>query len=112
MIEIDSVKDALKMVPFMLSAGATQPKFSIQRVLEALIIAAITAMATSYLTVQRLEGRQSELQRQFDDEVKRRDLEVSSVKSEVKENRVARDQQYENIRTEIQRLALSMERRK
>lgn len=99
-------------IPFLLAAGASQPKISIQRILEALVISVLAAVGASYLTVQKLDIKQELIQKQFDEQVKRRNDEVTSVKADIKATNTKQDLQYELIRTELQKIALVIERGK
>ena len=49
------------IAPFVLAAGAKQPQWNIQRILESLIIAAITAGVTMYGVVQSMRVEISQL---------------------------------------------------
>ena len=98
--------------PFLLAAGSAQPKVSLQRAGEALIIAMCTALATSYITVQKLELKQTQLQLQFEEQVKRRDVEVTTIKTDAALAVAKRDAQYEILRNELQKIALNLERMK
>jgi hypothetical protein len=99
-------------IPFMLAAGTVQPKFSLQRVLEALLIAVISAVGASYMTVQKLEIKQEAIQDQFNKQVERRNLEVNGIKSDLRSSEQKRDLQYEVLRSELQKIALVVERQK
>lgn len=50
-------------IPFTLQAGQEQPKMNIQRIIEALLIAAITGGVAMYATVQVLDTRLENMQR-------------------------------------------------
>jgi len=50
-------------IPFIAAATGATPKFSLARITEAIIIAAITAVASSYAVVWRLEERVASMQR-------------------------------------------------
>lgn len=104
-------------IPFMVGAVAgVKPKMSGTRITEALIIAAVTAVATSYVTIAKIETRvdlqATYQQEQFKAQVSRRDAEVSAIKATMTADSVRLQAQYETLRAEIQRLAISIERRK
>jgi len=99
-------------IPFMLAAGANQPRMSVQRLVEALVIAVLSAVGASYMTVQKLELKQEVIQKQFDDQVQRRNLEVNGIKNDLKSVEEKRDLQYEVLRSELQKIALVVERQK
>lgn len=104
-------------IPFMASAVAgVKPKMSGTRITEALIIAAVTAVATSYVTVAKIETkvdlRDGYYQEQFKSQVARRDAELSAMKAAAAVDTARQQAQYETLRGEIQRLAISIERRK
>ena len=50
-------------IPFTLSEGQAQPKMNIQRLIEALLIAAITGGIAMFATVQVLDTRLQNMQR-------------------------------------------------
>lgn len=54
-------------IPFTLAEGQAQPKMNIQRIIEALLIAAITAGVAMYASMQvldtRLQNMQNDVQR-------------------------------------------------
>lgn len=52
----------LGMMPFMLTMGQPQPKLNLPRLIEAIIIAVLTGVAASYVTVARLDERLSATQ--------------------------------------------------
>lgn len=113
----DWIRDISQMaMPFILAAGAAPPKLSISRVIEAVIIAClggtIGAVGGAYLTVQKLDIKQDVAQKQFDEQVKRRNDEVMAIKAELKETNIRQQAQYEIIRNELQRIALATERLK
>lgn len=62
-----------EIIPFMLAAGAPQPHFSFQRIIEAIIIGAVTAGIAVYSTQQVITAKLDMLQTQ-----------ISEVKAEVK----------------------------
>lgn len=109
---VEHLKEIALSFPFMLASGAQQPKFSIQRITEALVIALITAVATSYMTVQKIDIKQETAQKQFEDQVKRRNEEIATIKAEMRESNIIRSAQYELLRTELQKIAIAMERKK
>lgn len=108
----DWFKDVHMTYPFILAAGVPQPRISVSRIVEAVIIAIIAAVGASYLTVQKLDLKQDQAQKQFEDQVKRRNEEVASIKAEFKENVIKQQAQYEILRGELQRIALATERLK
>lgn len=101
-------------MPFAVAAGVTGPKISGMKIFEASIIAFTTAIATSMVTVAKIETkaelRDAYYQQQFDKQVSRRDGEMAAVKTSAREDQIRQQAQYELIRTELQRLALAMER--
>lgn len=99
-------------IPFMLAAGASQPKVSVQRIAEALIIAILAAVGASYMTVQKLELKQEAIQDQFNKQVERRNIEVNGIKNDLRSMEQKRDLQYEVLRSELQKIALVVERHK
>jgi len=109
---VEHLKEIVLSMPFMLAAGVQQPKFSVQRITEALVIAIITAVATSYMTVQKIDIKQDQAQKQFEDQVKRRNEEIATIKAEMRESNLIRSTQYELLRTELQKIAIAMERKK
>ena len=109
---LENMKEIALSLPFMLAAGSQQPKFSVQRITEALVIAIITALATSYMTVQKIELKQEQAQKQFEDQVKRRNEEIATIKAEMRDSNMIRSAQYELLRTELQKITLAMERKK
>jgi uncharacterized coiled-coil protein SlyX len=70
---MDPLKSIADHLPFTLlattSGGYPVPKMNAQRIIEALVIAVISAMASSFLTVQKLEVRmtyfESEIRQQL-----------------------------------------------
>lgn len=105
-------------IPFMVGAvaGGVKPKLSGTRITEAIIIAAITALATSYVTVAKIETkvdiRDGYYQEQFKSQVARRDAELSAMKAAAAVDSARRQAQYETLRSELQRLAIAIERAK
>ena len=99
-------------IPFMLAAGTSQPRVSVQRIVEAVVIAVIAAVGASYMTVQKLELKQEAIQDQFNKQVERRNAEVNGIKNDLRSVEQKRDLQYEVLRSELQKIALVVERQK
>lgn len=59
MIDFDSIQ---KFIPFVCAAGAQQPHWNIQRIIEAVIIAAIAGGMSTWATQQVLTERINTLQ--------------------------------------------------
>ena len=77
-------------IPFMALQTGT-PKLSGTRIAEALIIAAVTAWATSYITVAKLETK-------------------TELRATMSEESARRQVQYEALRADTQKIALAVER--
>jgi hypothetical protein len=56
----------MTQAPFTVEANQTPPRMNTTRLIEALVIAAFTALATSYVATARLEERINAQQRQLD----------------------------------------------
>jgi len=101
-------------IPF-LAMSTNPPKLSGTRILEALIIAAVTAFATSYITVAKLETKTEvqyeAAQRQFERQVQRRDMEMSQIRGDMKEQYMKQQIQYEALRADMQRISLTLAKR-
>ena len=110
MIDWQNVIDS---IPFM-ALNTTPPKLSGTRITEAIIIAALTALATSYITVSKLETktelRSEYYEKQFDEQRNRRDKELQMLRTEMKEKDIKSQVQYETLRQDVQRIAVAMER--
>lgn len=111
MIDIQQALENMKL-PFILAAGVAQPRMSLQRILEAVVISVLAAVGASYLTVQKLEIKQEVIQKQFDEQVTRRNVEVNGIKNDLRSVEQKRDLQYEVLRAELQKIALVVERGK
>ena len=100
-------------IPFMALQTGT-PKLSGTRIAEALIIAAVTAWATSYITVAKLETktelRAEYTEKQFNEQRDRRDKEIDQLRATMSEESARRQVQYEALRADTQKIALAVER--
>jgi len=102
-------------MPFI-AATVSPPRLSVTRLVEALIIAAGTAFVTSYVTVARLEERTSLRaeyeEKKFNDQVRRRDAELTQLKAALKEDNTRQQSQYEVLRAELQKITIAVQTRR
>lgn len=98
-------------MPFMVGAMVNN-QINKARIIEACIIAGLTAAATSFITVGKIEVKLEEREKQRLAQIQHRDAEVKAIKDDADKMNIKRDAQYENLRAELQKIALIIERGK
>lgn len=108
MLEIPGViKMSALAFPFML-ATANGSQINRTRIVEALIVAAVTAGATSFITQKQMEVKMDAMAQS----VARMELAVNGAIATIERRRELRDQQLDAIKADINKLKVDMEKKR
>lgn len=107
MLETPLAASVMTWFPFVLTA-ADRRHISIQRILEAIVIAAGSAAITTYITVQKMEAKMDTTAREIH-EMKQA---INSAMGMMERRRDFRDKQYDDLKAEIARIKVEMAKRR
>lgn len=106
MLEIPTMVSAT-WLPFMVTQ-LDKRHISTQRVVEALIIAAVSAGVTAFVTVKQMETKMDNIHLS----ISRMETAINGAIVTIERRREVRDQQLDAIKADINRLKVDMEKRR
>jgi len=96
-------KLTMSVVPFLLTV-AERRHINVQRILEAMIIAAGSAAITTYITVQKMEAKMDTTAKEIHDMKQA----INTALAVMERRRDFRDKQHEDVKAEIAKIKVEM----
>lgn len=109
MLELQEVHRMAASIPFMLAAVSGQPqKINATRVVEAVVIASIIAGGGYFIALPVLTKEVESINKSL----ARVEAKIAAIEQRIEQRREVRDQQYESVKSDINRIKVDIERRR